>query len=416
MNSQEVPSYAVFDDYRHHQRVAVVVRWFVLIAWLFLVNYRASLDGTLVALNTMGGALALLNGYVQWRIWKGQPITLRYVYALSAADLAVITVGFGITDRFDNARFVFYYPALLGMSILVTSRFLSFAIVAMVAAAYAAISMTMDPGVSFSLKEEKVLIARIVAMFAVVAGANLLARIDRDLRREAVEAERAQAERNLELQKQAMDAEMAALAERSRIAREIHDGIAQSIYMLSLNLETCADLAERQPGPLRERLQTLVPLAKQTLLETRHYIYDLKPVLSGQQDLATMAQNQVKEFSTVASIRTNLSVVGQPRRVEPAIAAGLYRMLQEALANILKHAQASEAQVTLSFKAGTVELEVRDNGVGFNAERPGPGYGLDNLRQRAQELSGSCEIVSTSGEGTRVSVTLPAQEVEDEAH
>lgn len=202
--------------------------------------------------------------------------------------------------------------------------------------------------------------------------------------------------------------ELAAQEERSRIAREIHDGIAQSIYMLSLNLETCAELAQRERGPLGERLQKLVPLAKQALLETRQYIYDLKPLLSGERGLVAMAENQVKEFRMVSGIPAQLAVQGEPREVPVAVAAGLYRVLQEALANTLKHAQASRVSVALEFGQGYTRLSVQDDGAGFDPGSPSQGYGLENMRQRATELGGTCEIASAPGKGTTVSITLPA--------
>jgi two-component system sensor histidine kinase DegS len=202
--------------------------------------------------------------------------------------------------------------------------------------------------------------------------------------------------------------ELAAQEERGRIAREIHDGIAQSIYALSLSLETCADLAEREKGPLREQLAKLVPLAKSTLLETRHYIYDLKPLLSGEGSLVTMAENQVKEFQMVTGLPVELNVTGEPQRVSVAVATGCYRIMQEALANILKHARASRIQVELAFRDGQVCLSVQDDGVGFDMRNVRPGYGLENIEQRARELGGSVELSSAVGQGTRISVTLPA--------
>ena len=275
MESEQSPNYAVFDDYRYSQRIAVVVRWFVVATWLLLINYRSDVGGaTLLILNGMGAALTVLNGYVQWRIWRGRPITRRYVLALSLTDLTIITAAIGLTTRFHNTFFPFYYPALLGVAVVFSSRRLSFAIVTAVAATYATLSLALEPGVSFDDAEERILVVRIVSMFAVVVAANLMSRIERTRRWEAVEAERVQSARNLELQRRAQEAELASQLERHRIAREIHDGIAQSIYALGLNLETCADLAERDNSPLREQLQRLVPLAKKTLLETRHYIYD----------------------------------------------------------------------------------------------------------------------------------------------
>ena len=408
MTDQQLPDYAVFDDYRYSQRIAVVVPWFLLAAWLFVLNYRPDVGLTLFIMDGMAVALAVLNGYVHWRIWNGQPITRRYVLALSVMDLVVITAGIGVTSRFGNSFFVFYYPALLGLSLVFSSRRLSFTAVTLVATAYGALSITLEPGVSYATWEEKVLFIRIAMMFAVVAAANLMTRIERTRRREAVEAEMVQSQKNLELQKKAQEAELAAQEERSRIAREIHDGVAQSIYALSLNLETCADLAEREKGPLQEQLQKLVPLAKNTLLETRHYIYDLKPLLSGERDLVAMAENQVKEFQMVVGTPTNISIDGEPCQLSVAVATGLYRILQEALANVLKHAHASHVDVRLVFESGQVRLAVQDDGVGFHAEGIRPGYGLENMRQRAEELGGSLEMSSAPGEGTGVNITLPA--------
>ena len=74
MEKRELPGYAVFDDYRYSQRIAVVVRWFILITWLSFINYRSD-ESNLLYLNVMGGAVILLNGYVSWRIFQGRPIT-----------------------------------------------------------------------------------------------------------------------------------------------------------------------------------------------------------------------------------------------------------------------------------------------------------------------------------------------------
>jgi signal transduction histidine kinase len=219
---------------------------------------------------------------------------------------------------------------------------------------------------------------------------------------------------NATLHKQQL--ELAAQEERNRIARDIHDGVAQSMYALSLSLETSADLAERDRNPLREQLRKLVPLAKNTLLETRHYIYDLKPLLSGETDLRAVAENQVREFQVVAGVPTELSIKGSPHRVNVAAATGLYRILQESLANVLKHSHASKVEIELSFNERSIQMTVRDNGVGFDEDGLHLGYGLDNIRHRVKELGGSVEIQSAPGNGTTISVTLPVKEVESEAH
>ena len=117
------------------------------------------------------------------------------------------------------------------------------------------------------------------------------------------------------------------MEERVRIAREIHDGVAQSIIGLSLSLETCTELTEAQGGPLHDQLQRLVPLAKKALLETRHYIYHLKPVLDGESGLVAVAETQVREFETVAGTPVKLSVDGKGSDVPVVTSTAFYRIL-----------------------------------------------------------------------------------------
>jgi len=230
MTGDQLPGYAVFDDYVLSPRIAVVVRWFLLLTWFVLINYRPDIDTKILwSLNGTGTALALLNGYIHWRIIKDRPISARYVIALSVFDLSLITAGIGLTTRFENSFFVFYYPALLGLSLVFSSRRLSFTMVSLVAGVYAAISLGLQPGVNLQVSEEKILLARIATLFAVVAAANLMTRLERTRRLQAVKAEREEASKNLALQKRAAQAELEAQMERDRISREIHDGIAQSM-------------------------------------------------------------------------------------------------------------------------------------------------------------------------------------------
>ena len=121
-------------------------------------------------------------------------------------------------------------------------------------------------------------------------------------------AEQQRAQENLELQRRTQEAELAAVEERGRIAREIHDGVAQSIYMLSLQLETCADLAEQQRPGLSDRLEQLVALSRQSLLEVRHYVFDLKPYLAGEKSAAGIVESQVREFGSVAGVEAEVEV------------------------------------------------------------------------------------------------------------
>ena len=201
-------------------------------------------------------------------------------------------------------------------------------------------------------------------------------------------------------------AELAAQEERSRIAREIHDGIAQSIYMLSLHLETCADLAQEQRRDLTERLNKMVALSKETLLEVRHYIFDLKPYLAGEKSLVSMVENQVREFNKVAGVAAIFDTSGDERSLPIPVATCLYRVAQEALANVFKHARTSQVKVFLEFLPGELRLTVRDDGQGFDPATTDQGHGLHNMRQRAEELGGAFSLHSTPGAGAEVAIRL----------
>jgi signal transduction histidine kinase len=246
----------------------------------------------------------------------------------------------------------------------------------------------------------------LITPLLVVVVVQYLSRLMRELAEQREEARRA-LEENVRLQRERE--ELAALEERSRIAREIHDGIAQPIYMLTLNLEKAAELTSGD-SKLGQRLGRLVGLAKEALLEVRHYIFDLKPLLSGDIGLASMVESQIREFSTVSGLPARLEVEGDEPKVPLAAGSSLYRIAQEALANAYRHAGASAIDVRLLFLPDSVSLEIRDNGRGFNADSASAGgRGLRNIRQRATELGGRAAVSSVPGQGTTVRVTVPLQ-------
>ena len=406
MQQQAIPAFAIFDDYRPTVAIAAAIRWLLLSAFLAMVNYREEFTSTWIVFNAVGVGLVLANGYMTWRLLAHRPITWHYALGMSLLDLVAITVALYASNGLQNRFYVFYYPALLGFS-LMFPRLVSFSILAVVIGLYVAMALTVSPTLSTDLFQEKLLFVRVVTMVGIVAAGILLAGWERGRRREAVAAERIQAEENLTLQRKAQEAELAALEERSRIAREIHDGVAQNIYMLSLQLETCAELAEQQRPGLGERLKQLVALSKESLLEVRHYVFDLKPYLAGEKGAASMVESQVREFKNVAGVASDVEVKGEEHEVSTAVSTCLYRVTQEALANVFKHAKASQVEVSLQFFADEVHLQVRDNGLGFDPDTGIPGNGLNNMRQRAEELGGSFSLETTPGRGTRVAIHLP---------
>jgi signal transduction histidine kinase len=233
--------------------------------------------------------------------------------------------------------------------------------------------------------------------------------------------------------------QLAASAERGRIARDIHDGIAQLVYMLSLNAETCKaqalQIAEISAEgsvlvtPLADRLDKLVTISKQALLEIRNYMFSLKPLMSGATTLTQTLTNQIREFETISDLPTTIEIVGQEEQLTSEkrqeqhyeqVVTALFRMLQETLFNIYKHAGATQVQVKLQFQQDQISLEVCDNGHGFPASpaeittviqttQPSiySGYGIRGMQERAAELGGRVSIHPRQTGGTIVSIELP---------
>ena len=211
---------------------------------------------------------------------------------------------------------------------------------------------------------------------------------------------------NTDLRKRQL--EVAADQERARIAHEIHDGAAQSMYALNLGLENCARLAQRGDySRLSESLSNLVPLSKQTLLEIRHYIYDLRPLLSRVDSFEDLMKKQVGEFEAISQIPAHLEVHGGDQAMSVPVRAAIYRILHETLSNVLQHSGASEVRVALEVGPGNVQMSVKDNGVGFDLEEAEEGFGLDSMRRRAEEVGGTFSITNMEGAGIDVMVSLP---------
>jgi signal transduction histidine kinase len=201
-------------------------------------------------------------------------------------------------------------------------------------------------------------------------------------------------------------AELAAESERTRLAREIHDGVAQSLYMLMLNLEACIELSDRGEK-VGDRLTQLTALARQALWEVRHYIFDLQPLLRGEGALVEILRNPLREFQTISGLPADLRSVGVERSLPISTRVSVYRVLQETLANAFKHAKASRVDIKLLWEPPGLTVEIRDDGCGFDVTLVARGYGLNNIHQRAAEVGGAATIESLPGVGTCVRLMVP---------
>ena len=204
--------------------------------------------------------------------------------------------------------------------------------------------------------------------------------------------------------------ELAADEERARIAHEIHDGVAQSMYALNLGIENCARLAERENySTMNASLTNLIPLSRQTLLEIRHYMYDLTPLLSGTDSFEDLMKKQVGEFEAISQIPAHVEMRGGDLPMPVQVRAGMYRILHEALSNVLKHSGASEVRVEIEVDSVSARMAVKDDGAGFDMGEARAGFGLGGMRRRAEDLGGTLTITSAEGIGTDVRVSLPSK-------
>jgi signal transduction histidine kinase len=217
--------------------------------------------------------------------------------------------------------------------------------------------------------------------------------------------------------------------ERQRMAREIHDTLAQGLTGIITQLEAAQQTgrdAERE-----RRISNATRLARDSLAEARRSVQALRPQALENSRLPEALAGEVARWSATSGVTGEVRTNGDVRVLHPEVEVTLLRVAQEALANVAKHAQASRAGVTLSYMEDVVTLDVRDDGTGFAGSQPAGsqpaaplaaasqaapnghspadgGFGLIAMRQRVTRLAGQLEIESEPGAGTAVSASLPA--------
>ncbi|WP_188190361.1 sensor histidine kinase [Nonomuraea sp. SYSU D8015] len=217
-------------------------------------------------------------------------------------------------------------------------------------------------------------------------------------------------EENAELQGKLLAAarQTGVAGERGRMAREIHDTVAQGLSGIVTQLEAAEEVAN-DPDAVRRRLAVARNLARESLTEVRRSLNDLRPGPLVETRLPEALSALVSGWSAAHEVPATLTVTGTARLLHPEVEVTLFRAVQEALANVARHAGAGKAGVTLSYMEDVVVVDVRDDGVGFTPqETHGGGFGLTAMRQRVVRLAGNVEVESAPGQGTAVSVTVPA--------
>lgn len=207
--------------------------------------------------------------------------------------------------------------------------------------------------------------------------------------------------------------------ERRRISRELHDEIGQALYAIKFNLEMIDKDLPQQTPLLRGRLGEAKSLASQTLTSMRQLALDLRPAMLDELGLIPTLRWYIQNFSNRLGIGSSFETVGLEEKLSPEIETAFYRIVQEALNNIAKHAQADRVEISLMKKDSRIYASIQDNGRGFDLDKvlhpefPERGFGIVGIQERVSLLGGQLEIQSRPGFGTVISIEIPYERVKN---
>jgi two-component system, NarL family, sensor histidine kinase LiaS len=224
------------------------------------------------------------------------------------------------------------------------------------------------------------------------------------------------AQRNGELAQQAEG--LAIQAERTRISRDLHDAIAQRLFSLSMSTAALPELIAQDRDRGVEQAKAIARLAEQTQLDLRGLLLELRPTTVLQHGLSSAMRALCEEWGHVNHIPADCDVILTGRHIPAVIEDALYRIAQEALSNIARHAHATRVHVSLVEGQRQIILSVTDNGVGFRSDAPHTSgrFGLTSMRERARSVGGELIVESTPAAGTTIQATLPIHITEQTAH
>lgn len=277
-------------------------------------------------------------------------------------------------------------------------------------------ALAVVPSPGLTLDEREISVLQTLANQAAVAVAN--ARLYEETYRQKIELE----EKNRQLAKARQWLAVARQNEivnneRNRIARELHDSVAQHLISIGMNLEWCRTQLHAYPL-IYDRICVAKELARNAITRMREAIFELSTIHQGSSGLIAALRELAVEFEKTSRLQVRFRAVHEPQPLSADIEHALYHIAQEALFNVQKHAQACNVSIELRFKPDTVQLVITDDGIGIPeailcqrktiyAEGTTAHFGLRNMRDRAQELGGRIRIRRRRGGGTAVYATIP---------
>jgi signal transduction histidine kinase len=202
--------------------------------------------------------------------------------------------------------------------------------------------------------------------------------------------------------------DMAALEERQRLARELHDSVSQALYGIILGTDAARTLLGRDPNWVNEPLEYVLSLAKAGLAEMRALIFELRPESLATEGLIAALEKQAALVQARHELAVQATLCDDEPEASLEVKEAIYRIAKEALNNTVKHAHAERVELRLEQDADEILLEVCDDGWGFDPAGSFPGHlGLKSMRERVARLDGTLRIESTPGEGARIRAQIP---------
>jgi signal transduction histidine kinase len=203
---------------------------------------------------------------------------------------------------------------------------------------------------------------------------------------------------------------LALVDERDRIGRDLHDGVIQRLYAVTLSLDDVPELMDESPIEARDRVERSIVALQSAIGDIRGFIYDLRPGLSTPAEVGQALRDLADEARRSAGIAVGIELDPTLADLDPRLGAALVAVAREALSNVGRHAGATTASVTLAARDGRLRLTISDDGHGFDpaAPRDGRHEGLANMAERIQATGGRLVIESAPGRGTTILADVPA--------
>ena len=336
-----------------------------------------------------------LNGLVHHRLLTNRPVTWRWLLILSAMDFALITIGIVLQRGFEGFLFLAYYPALALFVLVFPSLWLGLAWTTMTAVVYAFLSVRVGLGLDIVAGDEKVLLARVAAMYVLVVCVSLIVRFERTRRQAAVERER-------HLQQELIE-----------LSQTIHDTTAQTAYMIGLGINRVRELADETYEELMAALDATSTLSKSGMWELRRPI-DGGLIFEGSK-LGPVLWSQCATFERITAVPARMSQSGTEPPLTIDTRARLFSIAHNALTNAFMHARPGRVEVRLDFEDDHIRMSVSDDGVGLPDDYAERGRGFSGMRADAERMGGTLIVGSSMDRGgTTITCVVPHEEDEGE--